>query len=308
MNISLSDALSRGYGRMQKALFKPFDIAKWFAVGFTAFLAGLLDKMYGGTGRANFELDNYHDFEEVVNFPSVAWDWLVHHPVYAYLILFGIVAVMGIVILLIWLSSRGKFAFLDNVVHDRANVVLPWNEYAREGNSLFLWRLVYGFIIFFVITGFLVLMYLGARTIYIHQYGKEVWIPALVGVIAVFLVVAIIVSYINLFLDSFVVPVMYKNRVAALKGWGIFLGLFNRHVLYFLLYGLFIFVLMIAVVIAVFLFGLFTCCLGFLLLIIPYISSVLLLPVSYTYKALSLEFLRQFGPEYDVFPAMAEQQ
>jgi hypothetical protein len=40
--------------------------------------------------------------------------------------------------------------------------------------------------------------------------------------------------------------------------------------------------------------GCCTCCIGFVLLIIPYIGTVTLLPILYTYRALSLEFLAQF--------------
>jgi hypothetical protein len=59
---------------------------------------------------------------------------------------------------------------------------------------------------------------------------------------------------------------------------------------------------MILIVIAVILFGFVTCCIGFLLLIIPYIGSVVLLPVSYTLRAFSLEYFAQFGDEYQLFP------
>ena len=48
--------------------------------------------------------------------------------------------------------------------------------------------------------------------------------------------------------------------------------------------------------------GLLTCCIGFIFLIIPYIGSVIMLPVSVTFRSLSLEFLEQFGPDYKIFP------
>ena len=41
-------------------------------------------------------------------------------------------------------------------------------------------------------------------------------------------------------------------------------------------------------------FGLMTCCLGFLLLMVPYISSVLVLPISVFYRSFTFEFLAQF--------------
>ncbi len=48
-------------------------------------------------------------------------------------------------------------------------------------------------------------------------------------------------------------------------------------------------------------FGFATCCLGFLLLAIPYVGTVLLLPLLVAYRYLSLEFLAQFDPSLDVF-------
>jgi hypothetical protein len=53
---------------------------------------------------------------------------------------------------------------------------------------------------------------------------------------------------------------------------------------------------------AMIMFGLFTCLLGFALLLIPYIGTVITLPIWYTLRAFSLEFLAQFGLEYDLFP------
>jgi len=66
-------------------------------------------------------------------------------------------------------------------------------------------------------------------------------------------------------------------------------------------YGILIFLLMIGFFVAVVIAGLATCCIGFFFLAVPYISTVVTLPIWYTYRAFSLEFLAQFGPEYDVF-------
>ena len=38
------------------------------------------------------------------------------------------------------------------------------------------------------------------------------------------------------------------------------------------------------------------------ILIIPYISTVVTLPIWYWFRAFSVEFLAQFGDEYDLFP------
>jgi hypothetical protein len=300
MNISITDAFSRGFDRMKADLFKPFDLNKWFVVGFTAFLAGLMDG-HSSAGGGNRRWDYHHGLHEFFNFPYHAYHWLVSHPLWSSLIISGLVLLIAVFVVFTWLSSRGKFMYLDNVVHNRALVSQPWNEYASNGNSLFLWRLVYGFIVFFCFAGIFGFAWVAARNYYLQHAGVMVWLPALLGFILLFLVLAIIVGYINLFLDSFVVPIMYKHKIGVLEGWHRFLSLLSENFFHFILYGLFVFVLLIAVVILVITVGVMTCCIGLILLIIPYIGSVILLPVTYTFRAFSIEYLRQFGPEYDVF-------
>ena len=46
-----------------------------------------------------------------------------------------------------------------------------------------------------------------------------------------------------------------------------------------------------------------TCCTAMCVLMIPYIGTVLMLPIIVFMRCYSLCFLRQFGPEWDVFPA-----
>ena len=76
----------------------------------------------------------------------------------------------------------------------------------------------------------------------------------------------------------------------------------RNNVFQFLLYGIFILFLWLVAAAVIVVFGLVTCCIGFLILIIPYIGTVLLLPVYYTFRALSVEFLEQFGDDYKLFP------
>jgi hypothetical protein len=42
MTIAYFEPLSRAWQRMKQALFNPFNLNKWFIIGFNAFLAGLL--------------------------------------------------------------------------------------------------------------------------------------------------------------------------------------------------------------------------------------------------------------------------
>ncbi len=310
MNISYSEPLSSGWNRMKKALFQPFDLGKWFTVGFTAFLAALLDGGNpGGSGGGNYSEKFKHqrlDWDEFANYPNIAWEWLMTHTLWFTLIVVGVFLLIVISIVLTWLSSRGKFMFLDNVIHDKAEVVKPWHEYSKQGNSLFVWRFVYGFICFILIMFSLILSAVVIYNLFTGDAAIPAKVFAIMGLGIQFLVLIILMSFISLFLNDFVVPIMYKYKITTSKAWFKFLPLLSRNLGHFILYGLFIFVLTILVVICVIFFGLFTCCIGFLLLIIPYIGSVVLLPVSYTYRAFSVEFLEQFGDDFIIFPKQEE--
>ena len=289
---------------MKEILFNPFDLTKWFMLGFTAFLAGLLDGPGGGGGGGNSWNNNFNrtDFDEIVDFPSKAWSWLGEHSLYFGLIIFGIFLIITIVIVFNWLSSRGKFMFLDNVVHNRAEVTKPWNDYKVIGNSLFLWRIVFGFIcfaVFLLLIAIFISMFLG---IYAADFPGPATAMNILGMVMIFFTFVIITGFISLFLNDFVVPIMYKYQLTATQAWGKFLVLFGNHFWYFILYGLFIFALFILVIFIIIAFVFMTCCIGGLLLILPYIGSVLFLPISVTFRAFSLEFLEQFGSEFEILP------
>ena len=303
MQVKYFDPLSRAWGRMTKALFKPFDIGKWFAVGFTAFLAHLMEYGNGGGGNGDkggrFSDFSMHDFFSI---PEMISNWMLDNPGLASLIIFLIILVFIIVIVLTWIGSRGKFMFLDNVVHDRKLVKAPWNEFNVQGDSLFLWRLVYFFVILFIFGFYIWFCYSTLQEMYFDYASNEALITYAIFMGLGLLLMFIITAYIGLFLNDFIVPIMYKKGQKSMVAWGHFMALFSKARGYFLLYGLLVLLLFICVVILVVLFGILTCCIGFILLILPYIGSVITLPISYTFRAFSIEFLEQFGPDYKFFP------
>ena len=301
MTINYFEPISRGWNRMVKALFKPFDISKRFVVGFTAFLANLLDSD-GGSGYSRLKDDNNIDFNELFEFPLIARDWLLENISWAILILFGIMLIFALIILLTWLSSRGKFMFLDNVIHNRALIAKPWYEFKKEGNSLFLWRVAFGFICFFIFIMLAVVFFVTAYDFYDGELVGQSPVLYIIGFVLLVLMVIIVIAYISRFLEDFVIPIMYKYNITATEAWKSFLPLFSKYWLYFILYGLLIFFMAILVFIAIVFLGLFTCCIGFIFLIIPYISSVITLPISYFFRSFSVEFLEQFGPDFKIFP------
>jgi hypothetical protein len=302
MRIQFIEPLSQGISRMRKDLFNPLDIPKWFVIGFTAFLAGLLDGGFPGTMGMNFQKHPNIDVEAVLYFPQRAWQWLANHPGWAILIAIMVFLAFVIGIIITGLGSRGKFMFLDNVVHGQARVMAPWYEYKKEGNSFFLCNLIWGAIVLAIIIAYISYCFISLQSVYESSgNGRALIVPVILAGLGFF-----IISIINLFLyailKDFVVLIMYKDRISTPAAIQKFLPLFFSQFLYFLGYELFLFCLLPLVIIVIVIAGCCTCCLGFLILMIPYINAVVLLPISYALRAFSIEFLEQFGPEYHIFP------
>jgi hypothetical protein len=96
---------------------------------------------------------------------------------------------------------------------------------------------------------------------------------------------------------NFMVPVMYVQRCRAAKAFGIVARLIAAQPGEVLLYCLFLILLALATAIVACLVTCATCCIA----AIPYIGTVILLPVFVLLRTFSLLFLRQFGSEYDVW-------
>src|SRR5207237_4107223 len=96
---------------------------------------------------------------------------------------------------------------------------------------------------------------------------------------------------------NFIVPVMYIQRCRASESFGIVARLVAAQPGEILLYCLFLIVLALATAIVACLVTCATCCIA----AIPYIGTVILLPVFVLLRSFSLLFLRQFGPESDVW-------
>jgi hypothetical protein len=300
MTIAYSAPFNRAWKRMTATLFRPFDLHRWMALGFTAFLAGLTDWTGGGSSRWNRPLEG-RDWHDLLGLPADVWVWLTGHPVWAVLIMVGVLIVIALSVLLTWLSSRGKFMFLDNVVRGRSEVTAPWHEFRTLGDSLFIGRLLLGaaaFAVFsiYLLACLLVLIGMAGR----GEAGGDI-LPAVLLMGLGLLVLILVSAFVDICLNDFVVPIMAKRKKTVIPAAGLFWDLFRKDPASFLLYGLMVFFMKIAVAVLVVAVGLFTCCIGFLLLAIPYVNAVILLPVSFVFRTFPLEFLGQFGADFDVF-------
>jgi hypothetical protein len=301
--ISVTEAIEPALDRVKVMLFKPFDFTKWIVIGFCAWLAGLGESSGGFTGfNGGPHGDNNQPGEQIRNFYHQAsdyvlanLDWIV--PLFGFLVL----AFLAVWLVLLWLNCRGKFMFLHCVVCNQAEVEAPWRKYAGVANSLFRFRLVLGLAVMLLLLpllGFLVADIL-------HMVLRdEADLPGVLLAVALGLALvlfSIVCAIIHKFTVDFVVPLMFLRGGTCLSAWREFLGLLGARPGHFVIYLLFLIVLHIVISILVLTAFLVTCCIACCLLLIPFLGTVLLLPILIFKRAFPLYYLAQFGPQYDVF-------
>ena len=296
MRIAYFEPLARAWERMKGILWRPFDLSTWIVLGFAAWLAGLADSAGGGGWKWIADRNDISNASRSLPH-SDSWRGLGESLLWLPVLFLVIMAVAAILVVILWLSSRAKLVFLDNVVHGRAQIVEPWHRLRDLGNSLFLWRL--GFIVAcgLVVLALLLLFFAPAATLQVSDALAGLSYAAMALGALVLAVFGIVAAFIALFLEAFVIPIMYKFELKATEAWRYFLPWFKSQPLPFLLYGLFVLGVFICFGL---LFGamcVLTCC----VVALPYVGTVLTLWFWVTYRLFSLEFLAQFDPGFDLF-------
>jgi hypothetical protein len=303
--ISVAEPVAPALERVKQMLFKPFDLAKWITLGFCAWLAGL-GESGGGGGGGNFNTGNHfgdhngqpaeqlrHFYHEARDYVMFNLGWII--PVAILLVLFLVM----LWLLVLWLNSRGKFMFLHCVALDKAEVAEPWSKFKDEANSLFRFRIGLGLIGMVLTLPLAVFMLLAILRMFLQGEADVAGVMTAVGLGLGLLLVALVLAVIRKFLVDFVVPIQYLRGGSCLSAWGTFYALLAECPGQFALYLLFQIVLGMAIGIIVFAAVLLTCCCAGCLMLLPFIGTVLLLPVLVFKRAYPLYYLAQYG--YDVF-------
>jgi len=138
-----------------KILFQPFDLKKWFVIGFAAFLSGHLAGVGFNLPSPFGNFKSHRTTPEVILPDVEQWKpWLVAVVVLLALLFFALV------IALTWLKARGNFIFTHCVVRNQAAIVEAWREYRKEGNSYFLFLLAVMFAVL-LLAGLILASFIG---------------------------------------------------------------------------------------------------------------------------------------------------
>jgi hypothetical protein len=298
--ISVIAPISRAIERVKEVLFRPFSASKWFTIGFCAWLAYLgrgggganfnvPHRGHGGAEQARAELWRAHDY--VLDHLY----WIV--PAAAALILLG----LTLWVLFTWLNSRGMFMFLHCVARNRAEVAEPWKQFGPQGDSLFAFRLGLGFVSMAVLLPPLLWGVVKSLRMFMDATWDARGVRDVILLGAAWLVGVIVFGIVRRLTNDFVVPLMFLRRKRWREGWAEFWCLLAAHPGEYVLYLLFQIVLAVAIGVIVVAAVLATCCIAGCFLALPYLGTVLLLPVLVFVRSYSLCYLAQYGPQYDAF-------
>ncbi len=286
--ISPIDAAQQAVERTRRQLF-PFRFDRWLALGFVAFLdqCGRAMGSGGGTGGGGSSTRG----DGVAGFgPSIpGWldlGWTVG------LALCVVALVLLVVVLVVWLNSRGVFMYVDNVATGGAHVVRTWRRNRVQAKDYFVWNLG---LILLTLAGVLALVVPGVilGLSFHHQGFRLSRLLALVFLGFLLVCVLIVAGLASVLLRDFVAPIQFRRKVGCRQALEVAMGMVVAHPAAFLVYVLLKAVLAAVLMAVGFLAGCLTCCLGFL----PVVRQTLLQPIYYFERAWSLELLRQLGED-----------
>jgi hypothetical protein len=287
--IEILRPLDEAFELMKTMLFRPFDLKKWFVIGFAAFLAG----HFAGVGF-NIPFGGFPPRH--ANQPPISPDWGQWKPWLPAFIAVFVVGGVAFIIFMMWLKARGNFVFADCVARNRAAIAEPWREYRREGNSYFLFLLL-------VMLGAMVLFGILCAGIFIslgvfgQGVSNDVMTPFAIVSLVLLGIAWLCFMFFFALIAYFMVPLMYVRRCRAAEAFRQIAGLVMENAGSFVLFCLFGICLALAAIVIGGVATCATCCLAAL----PYIGTVILLPVFVCLRAYALRFIRQFGPDYDVW-------
>ena len=304
-HISVIDPIGPAIDRVKLMLFSPFDLGKWFTVGFCAWLAyfGTGGGSGGGGPQGNFPSQSGEAKEEITEGLAAAKAYLLYN--LHWIIPVAIIVIVAIIclgLLITWLNSRGKFMFLHCVAQNKSEVKIPWSRFRKHGNSLFLFRFVLGLITF----GLTIVPVIGIVLLAVAMTSGTVNIASVMGIIifiSIIFILSIILVVIRKFTFDFVVPIMFLRTESCTDAWRQFMEILAVNKARLTLYLLFQIVISIAIATIIMLgvcIGCCLCCIS-VLLFVPYIGTVILLPIFVFKQAYPLYYLQQFGPDFDVF-------
>jgi hypothetical protein len=293
VRISVVDPVSTAIDHTKLVLFSPFDLEKWLVLGFSAWLAFLGET--GSRTNLNWNLPGRRNHQAPMEMVDSVRYWIEDHlELFLFIVAVVIPLFLFVTVVLYWLSSRMKFVFVDGVVRNQAAVVEPWKRYAAVGNSLFRFRVLVGLC---ALALFGVLIWMTAISVWPSLRDQSLGFAAifvLVLALFVWMVLIFFLLMLQLVVNDFVVPVMYVRGCRVGPALSESVSLIGANLGNFVLYVLLRIILAVAIGLIAFILVCCTCCVAAL----PYIGTVIMLPLYVFVRAYALHFFSQFDPAF----------
>jgi hypothetical protein len=296
--MNLSTPFSQAFRHTQRLLFRPFDVAAWFALGLIFFL----DQLDGG-GRfsTNFRWpggarSSGTSFNLGETFRE-ARAWVSAH--IEDIVLFGSIALVALVLvslLVMWLACRGHAMAVHAVARAEARVADAWSATRDAAWSLFRFRLVLAALALLAWGPLAVMSVMRALDLAERHAATSPmdYMSALAPFFILAAFLALAMAVVTTLLDGLVLPMMLLFRIPCLAAWRRLFAIARRAPLGIALYLVTRLGIGIAIAIVGTVAAFATCCLGAL----PVLHQTLLAPAYVFERAFSLFVLESFGPEY----------
>ena len=214
---------------------KPFSVKKWLKLALIAWLAGEAFVSGGGGGfHAPFPgQEKSHPSQDFYQFTH----WIMEHIVEIIIIIAILVAIL-ITLCLVFAVLRAifTFIFLETLATKNQNSIRSgFAQYQSLGWRLFLFRLIYGLIVFsLVILAIAIPVLIAVSSVGgIQGLEKAGWMVILLlifGIIILLVPIIIISALIDSFTNNFVVPTMYVQHLGVIPAWKRYWKTFRAHV------------------------------------------------------------------------------
>lgn len=327
MAISVGRAVAHAASRTRYVLFSTFEVGKWLALAFCAFLsqcdsgaigsnfsnvpsnwiprppgpalppttapAATIPASMPATGTASQPANQAFNLAQ-------AWaNWISANIGTAILIIaLGVLAMFLLTALCSWISSRGRFMFIDGIVQNRGAVIEPWRACSHLGNSLFGWSLALNFLGLAVTA---LIIGIGAGIAWPDLRSRHfsgLSITAIIVTVTLMIANGLAFMLVRMLLHDFVVPAMYLHNLRVRPAW----HLVKREIITGYVGEVVLFYLMgILLTIATAAIGTVLTCATCCITAIPYVGTVVLLPLMVFMRCYGLCFIEQFGPRWTVF-------
>lgn len=283
------EALSRAAQHTRRMLF-PVDASRWLTLGLVAWLASFgeaggswLSDPSGGRGSSGLR--------QMMQ--------LLDRHLGVVLLVAAVVVVLATVVgaVLLWVNTRARFVFVDDIVHDRALVEEPWRRYAEHAARLFRVRLALMLVSLLITLLALGLgLWLAWEDLLVARFGPAAVTGLMIGFVVLLLTVPL--AILGALLEDFVLVAMLLHGPDVSAAWQRTKEALRGRVGSVVLFYLVKLLVGVGSTVVALVATCLTCCVAAL----PYIGTVALLPLVVFRRAYVLYFVQQLGVEWRLFP------